>query len=336
MKRLSIKPIQWRYLFLIASLFLIVSLGVTLSHAQTPLNPNDAGWDTLATNNSLNGGIQGHFLGGSGSTSAPGIGTIYDFDLVSATAQPLFEGGEPYRALNGEMLYVSRDTKVVLAGLDGLIVATFNTNWENSYLDNLYPALSADGQMLAYIDANPDYYTQANQPSTGVVVKARDGRTLAFFPGMTQPAWTPDNRLVMVGSQIEADIGGAYGLFIVGASGIPVQLGQGLSNPQMPSVSPDGSTILFIQNGGSVWAIGTDGSNQHQLNDSDSIRFMWPTFSPDGVYISALFEYGTDFGSANECAVGITRTDGTQPQPITVSDVNGKAVTILCNRVVWR
>jgi hypothetical protein len=32
------------------------------------------------------------------------------------------------------------------------------------------------------------------------MVYARDGHALAFFPGMTQPAWTPDGKLVMVGS----------------------------------------------------------------------------------------------------------------------------------------
>jgi Tol biopolymer transport system component len=310
-------------------LFFIPLLWIGWGQAQTIDN---SAWEKLATYNSLNGGIQGHLLGGNGS---PTVGTIYAFDLVSATAQPIFEGGEPNRAFNGEWVYVNRDTDVVLVGLDNTIVTTFDTNWDFYALNRLYPALSPDGGMIAYLDANPDYYTKPNQPSVGVMVKARAGNTLAFFPGMTQPAWTPDGRLVMVGSQIEADTEGAYGLFIVGASGTPVQLGQSLSNPQMPSVSPDGSTILFVQGDGSVWAIGTDGSHQHKLNDSSSIRFLWPTFSPDGVYMSAVFEYAKEWGSGAECAVGITRTDGTMPQPVTVSDVNG-SIIIPCNRVVWR
>jgi hypothetical protein len=57
----------------------IISPGVTLGYAQTPLSPNNSGWDRLATYNSLNGSIQGHLLGGNGPST---IGTLFDFDLV--------------------------------------------------------------------------------------------------------------------------------------------------------------------------------------------------------------------------------------------------------------
>jgi WD40-like Beta Propeller Repeat len=279
-------------------------------------------------NGLLNRGIQGVLLGAADSIQdRPHGGTIYEVNLASATGQPKFQGGEPHRAFNGEIAYVNTNDVVVIAGLDGLTAATFQTRHDFSYHFSLYPALSADGQMIAYMDANTDAYARPDLPGYGVMVKARDGRTITFFPGMTQPAWAPNNNLVMVGSQVLGDKLGSNGLFMVSASsGQVTQLGQGLDLPQMPTVSPDGATILFIH-GRALWAIGTDGSNQRIINNSAA--FLWPAFSPDGADVSALVA-GDPY-----CVVAIGKLDGSI-EPFAVTDAKGKAVRIPCNRVVWR
>jgi hypothetical protein len=291
----------------------------------THTNPaNPLSGQTGFTNALLNGGIQGVLLGGSDSVSPHG-GTIYEVNLASATGQPKFQGGEPYRAFNGEIAYVNTNDVVVIAGVDGLTAANFQTRHDLSYKFSLYPALSADGAMVAYMDANVESYAQPDLPLYGVMVKARDGRTLAFFPGMTHPTWTPDNRLVMVGSQVIGDKLGNNGLFITDQQGNVTQIGQGLNLPQMPTVSPDGSTILFIH-GRSLWAIGTDGSNQRVINESAAL--LWPAFSLDGAYVSVLVA-GNPY-----CTIAIGKLDGSV-QPFNVTDAGGKAVKTPCFRVVW-
>jgi WD40-like Beta Propeller Repeat len=279
----------------------------------------------LSANTPLNGDIGGVLLGGDNSVSVHG-GTIYEVNLASATGQPKFQGGEPYRAFNGEIAYVNTNDVVVIAGLDGLTAANFQTRHDFTYHLSLYPALSADGQMIAYMDANTDAYARPDLPLLGVIVRARDGRTLAFFPGMTQPTWTPDNRLVMVGSQVVGDKVGKSGLFITDQQGNITQIGQGLNLPQMPTVSPDGNTILFIHGGG-LWAMSTDGSNQRVVNDSAAL--LWPAFSSDGTYVSALV-VGNPY-----CAIAIGKLDGSI-EPFTVTDAQGKAVKAPCFRVVWK
>ena len=145
-------------------------VGITADGTFHTCRLGEAGGEQTNTDNNnplsadapLNGGIQGVLLGGADTIQdKPHGGTIYEVNLALATGQPKFQGGEPYRAFNGEIAYVNSNDVVVIAGLDGLTAATFQTRHDFTYHFSLYPALSADGQMIAYMDANTDAYARA-------------------------------------------------------------------------------------------------------------------------------------------------------------------------------
>lgn len=151
-----------------------------LSQQQNPLAAN-TGQPTV-----LNGGIQGKLLVGLGSV-VQNIhdSTIAEADIATATATARFTGAEPNVALNGDIVYVNPSATIIIANPDGSMASSIQTNWDalNEGSEYVYPALSADGRYLAYVERSADrtvpYYTRQ------VTVKTREGSPVATFPNFT-------------------------------------------------------------------------------------------------------------------------------------------------------
>jgi hypothetical protein len=302
-----------------------------LSQQQNPLSANTG---QPAQPTVLNSGIQGKLLVGLGSvTQNIHDSTIAEADIATATAAARFTGAEANVALNGDIVYVNPSATIIIANPDGSMASSITTNWDalNDGTEPVYPALSANGQLLAFVDKNPDSYGNPTVYESHVVVSTRANQVIATFPNFTQPAWTPDNRLVMVGSE------GLYlnGLYITDASLSSVtRLDPTLNGSQMPAVSPDGKLILFI-NTNALWSMNLDGSNQRTLDNT--ARISWPVFSRDGRYVLVII---ADPSSATDQCLGVIVTsgiaEGTQPSGFIVTDANGQPARTTCSRVVWR
>lgn len=92
------------------------------------------------------------------------------------------------------------------------------------------------------------------------------------------PVWLGNDRLVV------ARDNNLYTL-TVAASPVATRIGpEGLGRPSegtaLPSVSPDGKAIAFLQ-GQAVWRINADGTGLAQLT-TPSVGTSWPSWSPDG------------------------------------------------------
>jgi hypothetical protein len=281
----------------------------------------------------LNGGVQAKVLVDLGSVTVNiHNSTIAEVDISKADGNPLFEGGEPNVALNGDIVYINPSGTLIIANPDGSVASSITSNWDviNEGDEPFYPALSADGQMVAFVDRNPDSYSNPSVHRSNLVVMTRAGQTIAIFPNFTQPAWTPDSRLVMVGDE-ELNNNGIY-ITDKNLSSV-TRLDPTMNGSQMPAVSPDGKTILFI-NTRALWAMNLDGSSQRMLDNTAQIS--WPAFSRDGQYASVIIK---DPSSQITSCLGVIITsgiiEGTEPSAFVVTDANGQPARTTCSRIVW-
>ncbi len=285
----------------------------------------------------LNGGLRGLLTGSSGSGGNVVNSSVVEFDLTTAQGRVRFAGAEAYRAENGETVYINLQKNVVLAKIDGTTANLFDTNntglSDNGLSTRLYPALAPDGSKIAYADhvavLDATLATIDRDGFHRVVVLARDGQFITSFAGMTQPTWTPDGRLVMVGAKAEngSDRQAKTGLYLADkALSKIIRFDPNLDNPQMPSVRPDGSLVAFVY-GNALWVVRLNSLGLQKLEDRTQI--YWPTWSPDGKYIAAWGKVEYERYQLGYLALK-------QPNPKTFTDAFGNPVEGYPNRFTWR
>ena len=97
------------------------------------------------------------------------------------------------------------------------------------------------------------------------------------------PRWSPDGGLIAFDSRF----GGESNLYTVDpAGGVPAKLNIDVSDNSMPSWSPDGKWIYFMQGDDtgepSVWRVPSQGGHAVQLASTPAAT---PLASPDGQYV---------------------------------------------------
>jgi dipeptidyl aminopeptidase/acylaminoacyl peptidase len=269
-KRLTTLPKIFYYLLLV--LGLLSSSGCGQSGTATPPPDNNPATPTVK--------LEG-FL-----TAADRLG-VFTFDFSSGEKVQTLSGGlQPQRSQNGEIIYVRKDGSqetFIIADAKGNISSTLEIPFlygGTGFPQYFDPALSPDGSLIAFaaqpfevIDGGP--YTD---PYYHLYVMTRDGTLLADLRGYAQPTWTPDGRLVFMGSAPLYE--GETGIYVSDADlQNPQRLDGALNAPNSPSVSPDGKQVVFENSG--LWLVNLDGTNLRQVLTSDTV-LIWPTFSPDG------------------------------------------------------
>lgn len=142
-------------------------------------------------------------------------------------------------------------------------------------------SLTADSKTLITVQSD-------QQANIWVVPDAADAEaratpiTSSNYDGVQGLAWTPDGKIIYT-----AQAGGNQNLWIANQDGSDQkQLTMGASNNRSPSLSPDGSLIVFVSDRAGarhLWRMRTDGSQLTQLTsglDDDN-----PSFSPDGQWV---------------------------------------------------
>ncbi len=222
----------------------------------------------------------------------------------TGSVQLLGVGVQPYQAANGETIFFKDDGALVnsgeflITGPDGTLTARLPVNDSEDCIspENPFgigcrgvtqasePVLSPDSTLIAY-SSTDDLGTQ------NVMVRRRNANgseLIAAIPDVSQPSWTSDGGLIMAGgARATGSLSSVEGIFRLDPSFSNLQaIGSSLISPEAPSLSPDGTTIAFLQNK-ALWLINSDGSNPRPLVQQPDLNvYGFPAWSPDGQWLA--------------------------------------------------
>lgn len=189
---------------------------------------------------------------------------MVELDLASGAFRDLHEGRSPWRSPDGSTLYSQID--LLRRGTGGGAPTTVVAS---SFSDPCY------GEFLA-IQATADGARVAWQ-SVGEIVcvaSVADGALIGRVDHATAPAFRADGRLVYAGGT------GFEGIYVASADlATSERIDPAMGAPQEPAVSPDGATILVVEDG-AVYAFSPGGPPATRLTPNAS--FSAPRWSPDG------------------------------------------------------
>jgi len=157
-----------------------------------------------------------------------------------------------------------------------------------------WPAISADGHWLAFVEARSDANIwQLPLDATGVPEQAEP--FISSAGANDSPAYSPDGKRVVFVS----DRSGARQLWLAQSDGTEIQQLTDLkaSTVGTPRWSPDNRRIVFDASVGAqsaLWLTDVDGNNLHRLNSSSAAEYG-PSWSRDGQWV-----YFTSFRGGTE------------------------------------
>jgi len=166
------------------------------------------------------------------------------------------------------------------------------------------PRWSPDGSILAYRSKGSIYIVNIINLAYGEVGEPQ------LFISMAGASyeWTPDGRIIF-----DSSVSGNWDIYLVDMDGNNlVNITNKTQNEYDPDVSPDGSTIVYVE-GMNLYTMNIDGSNRRQI--SDTHNDFAPAWSPDGSKI-ALISSQTGQQNLDICIVD---TNGTNRRWVAVS-----------------
>lgn len=253
-------------------------------------------------------------------------GTLYFADRNGLAKLSLADGTRT--TLSTTYQFDLRGAEVVLIDAKGGLLIT-TEDGRGSHTVPVYgnasqaPRFSPDGQRIVLLGNRPP--TSVESAILGATTNAdleplvvgRDGRIVAAFGSQyTQPAWTPDGRVVMAGAKARGSLAGnaATGIFVSGPRGSSVQrIDPGFDAPHSPAVSAD-SRVAFV-NGTRIWVIPLTGGGQPtRVYDGSAPGLGSLAWSPDGRSIAFLEGNAVKVVTLDGRVVAVQDADGTSVQ----------------------
>lgn len=233
-------------------------------------------------------------------------GFVYKMTLADAKMTKLIAGFYPNRTPQGSFIYVNGGD--LAESSDGVQVRTIikaNVNNATKSDDNFaFPALSPDGQLIAYNTLSNLLYV-CRRDSGQIVSSFTETPPGGGLTGWEKPSWTADGRIVVAGQL------GTPGIYISDAAFTTLtRFDPNLNQPSDAKAAPKGVAVVFEANS-HVWTLNLDGTGLKQLTDGNRQEKM-PTWSADGGSVAAFT--GLDLVTMN--------ADGSNQQLLSKGDPN--------------
>lgn len=267
-----------RFLFICSSFLIIISIcGCKSSTSPSSLSSNASG--TLVFEE--------------------GLDSVATASLGSNAMTPRFQGQDPAWTSDGRIVFALRSEftpdakeRLNIANADGSNERTIVNLQESLVPIFAHPKLSRDGKYLSFNYL--DYSGNKLGTNYGTLIyDATSGQQVCSIDSLWDAAWSSDGSLVVAGTVIDNDFSGVTttfagpGLFLVDknfTSATPI--GSGLTEPMLPSVSPNGKRIAF-EMGNHIWTINRDGTGLTQIT-TGSNQESYSAWSPDGNSIACV------------------------------------------------
>jgi Tol biopolymer transport system component len=266
--------------------------------------------------------------------------------IGSNTSSVLFQGYDPSNAPGGKVIYAvgwnytANGHELIEASSPDGTNTQLLLDLEASVDDEpSNPKMSPDGKYFCF-----NYSNFAQQLGThyGTLVYASSGTYLGYVENVWDASWGPDGSLVVSGT-VTPYTGVNWtplqqGLWKVDkAFTTSTPIGTGLTTPQFPCVSPDGTKVSFEMNS-HIWMINEDGTGLKQVTTGPNTE-SYSCWSPDGTEIACVSN--GDFGFYVQNAMAIVNSNPSTPTTVSSADAslwvmdNGNYVEPQSN-VAWR
>jgi Tol biopolymer transport system component len=202
---------------------------------------------------------------------------------------------------------ISPDRRSIAYVTDANELGVVNVDGTNSILlpppagaNRGFPDWSPDGQTIIYVQTYPD-------GSDSAIMRYPGEEVVIDLPGYDLiAAWGSNNRIVWANSQ--------QGILSANPDGSDVVvLDSAVGFVNEPEVSPDGTKVVYFNNG-EIWTMDANGSNKQNLTQDFSPLGGLPAWSSDGSQITFTAEQ--DIWVMNANGTNIHNVTNTPPGPL--------------------